>query len=147
MFKWVYHISRLVFGGWFLFSGMWHFFWPWLQPLGNTPEAIDFTKALMASGLFDWVKAIELVTGLALLLNRAMPLTIVAIAPINLVIIYWNVALDEGLVEYTFSALTVVFNAILAWPWRSYFWPLFAWKGEPDYSLEVFPEKPAYTKL
>ncbi|WP_336981904.1 hypothetical protein [Altererythrobacter fulvus] len=139
--KYIYHFCRLLFGAWFLFSGLWHFFWPWLQPMGNTPEAIAFTKALLASGLFDWVKAIEVVTGITLLLNRAMPLTILAIVPLNIVIVYWNVALDEGLVEWTFAALTIVFNAVIAWPWRSYFWRLFTWKGAADYSLE--PRLPA----
>jgi hypothetical protein len=31
--KWIYHLSRLVFGAWWLFSGCMHFFWPELQPL------------------------------------------------------------------------------------------------------------------
>jgi hypothetical protein len=133
--KYLYHFSRVVFGAWVLFSGLWHFFWPSLQPLGNEPEAIAFTKALLASGLFDWVKAIEVITGAALLLNRGMPLTIIALAPISVVIVYWNVVLDEGAVEWAFAALTIVFSAIIAWPWRGYFWPLFVWKGTADYSL------------
>ncbi len=136
VFRIAYHVSRVVFGAWFLFSGLWHFFWPWMQPLGNTPQAIAFTKALMASGLFDWVKVIEVVTGITLLLNRAMPLTIIAVVVLNVVIVYWNVVLDEGLVEYTFAALTVILTAIITWPWRAWFWPLFIWKGEPDHSLD-----------
>jgi len=131
-----YHAARIVFGAWFLFSGLWHFFWPWLQPMGNEPAAIDFTRAMLASGLFDWVKAIEVVTGITILLNRAMPLTILAIVPLNIVIVYWNLVLDKGAIEYSFAALTIVFNAILAWPWRRYFWPLFVLKGRPDYSLD-----------
>jgi len=134
--KIIYHVVRLLFGAWFLFSGLWHFFWPWLQPIGNEPAAIAFTKALLASGLFDWVKAIEVVTGVLILLNRAMPLTIMAIVPLNIVIVYWNFVLDEGVVEWTFGALTILFNAILAWPWRRHFWPMFVWKGAADYSLE-----------
>lgn len=134
--KIAYHLSRVLLGTWFLFSGGWHFLWPWLQPMGNTPEAIAFTKALLASGLFDWVKAIEVVTGVTMLLNRAIPLTIVAIVPLNVVIVYWNLVLDHGVVEDTFATLTIVFNAVLAWPWRRYFWPLFVFNGAPDYSSE-----------
>jgi len=134
--KIAYHIVRLLFGAWFLFSGLWHFFWPWLQPMGNEPAAIAFTKALLASGLFDWIKAIEVVTGVLILLNRAMPLAIMAIVPINIVIVYWNFVLDKGVVEWTFGAMTILFNAMLAWPWRRYFWPMFVWKGRADYSLE-----------
>lgn len=134
MFKWVYHTSRLVFGGWWLFSGLMHFLWPGIQPLGDEPAAIAFTKALMVSGLFDWIKVIEIVLGITMLLNRAMPLTVIALVPLNVVIVYWNFVLDEGVVEWTFGALTVVLNLALAWPWREYFRPLFVWRGAPDYS-------------
>ena len=127
----LYHASRLIFGGWWLFSGLMHFLWPELQPLGNEKAAIDFTLALMSSGLFDWIKVLEVVLGITILINRAMPLTIIALVPINVVIVYWNFVLDEGVVEWTFGALSIVFNAILAWPWRAYFWPLFVWKGRP----------------
>jgi hypothetical protein len=76
------------------------------------------------------------VTGVTLLLNRAMPLTIIALAPINVVIVYWNVVLDRGLVDWVFTVLTIVFSAVIAWPWRGYFWPLFVWKGTADHSLD-----------
>ena len=135
--RWAYHASRLILGGWWLFSGLMHFLWPHLQPLGNEQPAIDFTLALMASGLFDWVKAIEVVLGLTLLANRAMPLTVIALVPINAVIVYWNFVLDEGLVEWTFGALTIISNAVLAWPWRHLFLPLVIWRGEADYSLTM----------
>ena len=90
----------------------------------------------MASGLFTWVKVIEVILGTTMLLNRAMPLTVIALVPLNVVIVYWNVVLNSGAVEWTFAALSVVFNAVLAWPWRGYFWPLAVWKGQPDYTLE-----------
>lgn len=134
--KWVYHLSRLIFGAWWLFSGCMHFFWPQLQPLGDEQPAIDFTLALMASGLFDWIKVAEIVLGLTMLANRLMPLTVLALVPINAVIVYWNFVLDEGTVEWTFGAMTIVFNAILAWPWRRYYWRLFDWNGRPDFSLK-----------
>ena len=139
--KIAYHLSRIVFGAWFLFSGLWHFLWPWLQPMGNTREAIAFTHAMLDSGLFDYVKAIEVVTGITLIINRAIPLTILAIVPLNVVIVYWNLVLDSGLVEYSFAGLTVLLNAIIAWPWRTYFFPQFVWKGRPYYNLEVLPDR------
>ena len=42
------------------------------------------------------IKVIEIVLGVTMLLNRAMPLTIIALVPINVVIVYWNFVLDEG---------------------------------------------------
>jgi hypothetical protein len=52
--------------------------------------------------------------------------------------------LDPAPVDFVFGVLTVVLNAVLAWAWRDHFWPLFAWRGRPDYSLdpklpETFP--------
>ena len=131
----LYHASRLVFGAWWLFSGLMHFLWPQLQPLGDEPGAIAFTLALISSGLFTWVKMIEVLLGLTMLANRAMPLTIIALVPLNVVIVYWNLVLDKGAVEWTFGVLSIVFNLVLAWPWRHYFRTLFAWRGRPDYSL------------
>ncbi|MBS1240546.1 MAG: hypothetical protein H6R45_1252 [Proteobacteria bacterium] len=77
-----------------------------------------------------------MILGITMLANRFMPLTIVALVPLNVVIVYWNFVLEVGTVEYTFGALSILFNAILAWPWRHYFWQLFTVKGTPDYSLE-----------
>ncbi len=134
--RWAYHASRLIFGGWWLFSGLMHFLWPQLQPLGDEKAAIDFTLALMASGLFDWIKVIEVVLGVTMLMNRAMPLTIIALVPLNIVIVYWNFVLDTGWTEWIFGALSIAFNLILAWPWRHYFAPMFIWRGTADYSLD-----------
>jgi hypothetical protein len=79
---------------------------------------------------------VEVILGITMLLNRAMPLTIVALVPLNIVIVYWNFVLDTGWTEWIFGALSILFNAILAWPWRPHFWPLFVWRGEPDHSLD-----------
>lgn len=140
MFKWVYHVSRVIFGGWWLYSGAMHFLDPSWQPLGQHQAAIDFTLALINSGLFAGIKVIEIILGITMLANRFMPATIIALVPINIVIIYWNFVLDPGVVEYVFGALSILFNAILAWPWRQYFWPLFAFEPKADYSLAPFPD-------
>lgn len=134
--KWLYHASRVIFGGWWVYSGTMPFIDPAWQPLGQEQEAIDFSLALIDSGLMAWVKAAEIALGLLILANRLMPLAVIAIAPINFVIVYWNFVLDEGVIEYVFGALTILFNAVMAWPWRRYFYPLFAWKGTPDYSFK-----------
>ena len=141
MFRWVYHASRVIFGAWFLYSGLAHFLVPGWQPMGSHPAAMDFTRALIASGLFTGVKLIEVALGLTMLANRLMPATIIALVPLNVVICYWNFVLDPGVVEWVFGILTSVFNAVLAWAWRGYFWRLFTWRGHADYSLD--PKLPA----
>jgi len=137
MFKYLYHASRVVFGGWWLYSGAMHFISPAWQPMGHEPASIAFTRALIASGLFFWVKVLEVILGITMLANRAMPLTLVALVPINVVIVYWNFVLDPAMVDYVFGALSIVFNLVLLWPWRRSFLPLFVWKGRADYSLQA----------
>ncbi len=134
--KWIYHFSRIIFGGWWVYSGTMPFIDPSWQPLGDEQAAIDFSLALISSGLMTCVKVAEIVLGLLIVFNRMMPLAAIAIIPINFVILYWNFVLDEGVVEWTFGALTVLFNAILVWPWRRYYWRLFSWKGRPDFSTD-----------
>jgi hypothetical protein len=136
VFKYVYHASRVIFGGWWLYSGAMHFISPAWQPMGHEPAAIAFTQALMNSGLFRWVKVLEVILGITILINRAMPLSLIALVPINVVIIYWNFILDPASIDYVFGALSIVFNLILLWPWRARFYPLFVWRGQADYRLQ-----------
>ena len=140
--KWLYHFSRIVFGGWWLYSGAMPFIDPAWQPLGGTQAAQDFTLALIASGLMTWVKVAEIALGILILANRLMPLCVIAIIPINFVILYWNFVLDEGTIDIVFGTLTILFNAVMAWAWRGYFWPLFAWRGTPDFGTALMPEPP-----
>jgi hypothetical protein len=140
--KWLYHLSRVIFGAWWVYSGAMPFIDPAWQPLGQEQAAIDFSLAMIDSGLMVCVKVAEIVLGLLILANRAMPLAVIAIAPINFIICYWNFVLDEGTVEYTFGALTILFNAVMAWVWRGYYWPLLVWRGTPDYSTTLQPENP-----
>ncbi len=134
--KWLYHISRVIFGGWWVYSGTMPFIDPAWQPLGQEQAAIDFSLAMIDSGLMTWVKVAEIALGLLILANRAMPFAVVAVAPINFVIVYWNFVLDEGVIEYVFGALTIAFNVVMAWPWRHYLYPLLTLNGAPDYSLK-----------
>lgn len=125
-----YTVARLLFGAWFLFSGA-EYFTPFdLQPLGNTPLAKEFTLAMIHSGLFAWIKVAEVIVGILMLANRAVFPAALAIAPITVVICYWNFVLDPGVVEYIAGILTALCNAILLWPWRDRLYPLFIWKSD-----------------
>jgi len=136
--KFFYHFSRIVFGAWFVFSGGEYFF-PQLglQPLGKTPLAIEFTEALIHSGLFVWIKAIEVIVGLLVLANRAMLPANLAVLPLTIVIVYWNLVLDPGVVEYAFGIATLVFNLAMLWPYRAKIWALLEWRPRPDFGLAL----------
>lgn len=123
-----YAFVRIVFGLWFLFSGV-EYFTPFdLQPLGNTLVAQEFTLALIHSGLFAIIKLMEIGIGVLLLANRGILPASLACAPLTAVIGYWNFVLDPGVVEYTFGIATIACNAILLWPYRSHIWPLLRWQ-------------------
>ncbi|GAM05501.1 hypothetical protein [Novosphingobium sp. MBES04] len=134
----LYHTSRWIFGLWYLFSGV-EYFTPFeIQPLGNTPLGQEFTLALIHSGLFAWIKVAEIAIAVLVLADRMMPLVAAAAVPLTVVIAYWNFALEWGVVEVVFGALTILFNAVLLWPYRAYYRPtLTAWRGERDFSLSL----------
>jgi uncharacterized membrane protein YphA (DoxX/SURF4 family) len=140
--RWFYHGIRLFTAAWFLYAGLNFFLYPDNQRLGLVPASRDFTLALIASGLFTWVKAIEVVLGVTLLLHRFMPLTIVALVPINFVVVYYNWVLEPHRGTYIAGGLTLFCTAWLAWSWRAYFWPLLTFKGAPH-----FDAKPHFTAI
>ena len=135
--KVAYHIGRILFGAWFLYAGI-EFFLPFdLQPIGENPLTQEFTLALIHSGFMTWVKIAEILIGVLVLLNRAMPFAMAATAPITFVIGYWNFILEPGLVEYAFGIATVVLNIFLLWPYRRYWLPMVVWKAAPDFSMSI----------
>jgi len=126
--KITYTIARLIFGGWFLCSGI-EYFTPFdIQPLGTTPLAHEFTLAMIHSGLFAWIKAMEIVIGALILINRGVLPAALACAPLTVVIAYWNFVLEPGVVEYVFGILTVALNALLLWPYRERLTGLLVWR-------------------
>lgn len=118
--------AQFFFGGWFLFHGLnhWMHFFP--QPPGSASVSSQLISALIKSGLFDWVKAVEVVAGIALLANRFVPIAAIASFPISIVIGYLNIA-----VESDANALFVFFgvlglNALIAAGHLDRILPLFA---------------------
>ncbi|GAA0271603.1 hypothetical protein GCM10009127_09800 [Alteraurantiacibacter aestuarii] len=135
MMRWLYHGVRLFTAAWFIYAGFNFFLYPDNQRLGQVPASHDFTVALIDSGLFTWVKAAECVLGITLLFNRFMPLSVLALVPINFVVVYYNWVLEPARGTFIAGALTFLCTAYLAWSWRQYFWPLLTFRGEAQHSL------------
>lgn len=140
--KGLYHFVRLFTALWFLYAGLNFFLYPDNQRLGLVPASHDFTVALISSGLFTWVKAIEVVLGITLLMHRFMPLTVLGLVPINFVVVYYNWVLEPHTGTFVAGGLTLAFTAWLAWSWRAYFWPLLTFRGTPQHDL-----KPHFTTI
>ena len=135
--RWLYHAVRLLTAAWFLYAGLNFFLYPDNQRLGLVPASHDFTVALIASGIFTWVKAIEVVLGFTLLMHRFMPLTILGLVPINFVIVYYNWVLEPARGTFIAGSLTLLFTAFLVWNWRAYFWPLLTFRGAPQTDMKL----------
>lgn len=119
-------VLRLGFGAWLVPAGLNHFLGLFAQPLGNQPLSTQVITALIASGLFSLVKAVELLAGLALVFGRWVPLALAALLPVSFNVWYWDTAL-QGWTSvsawYGWAVLGANVLLCLAW-WRSYA-PLF----------------------
>ncbi|MEO0033847.1 MAG: hypothetical protein RIS94_3605 [Pseudomonadota bacterium] len=131
MGRWAYTVLRVLFGAWFLASGI-EYFLPFnLQPLGGTARAQEFTLALIHSGLFAWVKVAEVAIGLAVLANRAILPAALLCLPLTVVIGWWNFVLDPGAIQCSFGVFTAGCNAMLLWPFRRELLALVRWSPVP----------------
>ena len=72
-------VCRTIFGAWNLFFGLVFFFDIYgmvfliPQPMGHGAMTLYLNQALIDTHLFHVVKAIEIVVGVLLLMNRAVP--------------------------------------------------------------------------
>jgi hypothetical protein len=122
----VVYAAQFFFGGWFLFHGLnhWMHFFP--QPPGSASVSSELIHALIRSGLFDWVKGVEVVVAILLLANRFVPLAAVLAFPISIVIGYLNIAVesDANALFVFFGVLSL--NALIAIGHLDRLLPMFA---------------------
>lgn len=85
-FKNLVYIGQFFFGGWFLVHGLNHWFHFFPQPPGSSPAGAGLIAALIDSGMFDLVKALEVVAGAMMLANRWVPLSVIIAFPIGIAI-------------------------------------------------------------
>ena len=117
-------VARILLGLVFLVSGVAGFF---VKP---PPEIPEFAQALMKTGyMFQFIKVVEIVVGLLLLLNRFVPLALALLAPIMINIFAFHLFLDPKniVVPIVLAALQVY----LAWVYRDAFRPMLAARVNP----------------
>lgn len=120
-------ISRYIWGGWFIISGLFHFF---TGPIiGTDALAVQLMMALLHSGMYEVVKGVEAIGGLAVLSRRWAPLLLVVNVPITFVVVYWDVLLQDpfGIIGLSVMVLTVGTTVILLRAYREYIIPLATW--------------------
>ena len=92
--KYAVWFVRLVFAGWMIPAGLNHFVYLFPQPLGNQVLSRELFTALFDSHLFDLVKAVELIAGMAVLTGFYLPLGLVMCMPVSFTVWYWDSALQ-----------------------------------------------------
>lgn len=102
MFENLIHAVRILFGVNFLLNG---FNWWWkilpYPTIGDPPGGPAFVQAMIDTGfLFDGIKAVEVITGVAVLANRFVPLALAVAFPVT--IAAW--AVDVGLLGHSIRA-------------------------------------------
>lgn len=114
--------ARILLGLIFLVFGL-NFFLQFLPTPPQTGGAAEgFTTGLFLSGyFFPFLKAIEIVLGIALLIGAFVPLALVILMPISINILLFHVFLTDTVVM---SVVILALHLYLAWAYRDYYKPL-----------------------
>jgi hypothetical protein len=118
--KYAVWFVRLVYAAWMIPAGLNHFLRLYPQPTGNQPVSTEVFMALLDSGLFTLVKAVELLAGFAVLLGFRLPLLLIAVLPVSFTVWYWDTELQgwwTGSAIYGWSVLGCnLFLCLAYWP-------------------------------
>jgi len=130
------HILRIAFGAWNLFFGLVFFFdaagsmFVIPQPMGHGELTPYLNQTLIDTHLFHVVKAIEIVVGVLLLANRAVPFMLCVYFPITVVIFVVNMFLEDfGMVGPIIALMYLFVHLFLFWAYRSYYLPMLTWRA------------------
>jgi uncharacterized membrane protein YhaH (DUF805 family) len=90
--KYVTWVIRLWYAGWMIPAGLEHFYHIYPQPGYYTtqPLAHEMLFALLHSHLFDIVKAVELFTGISVLLGFYTPVMLLVCMPVAFCVFWWD---------------------------------------------------------
>ncbi len=135
---------RLIYAAWMIPAGLNHFIRVYPQPTGNQPLSTGTFMALLDSGMFTFVKATELVAGLAVLFGFRLPMLLLMVLPVSFTVWYWDTELQgwwTGSAIYGWSVLSCNLLLCLAY-WDSYA-PMFARNLTPHLALPGAAPAPA----
>jgi uncharacterized membrane protein YhaH (DUF805 family)/uncharacterized membrane protein YphA (DoxX/SURF4 family) len=94
--KYAVWLVRLWYAAWMIPAGLEHFVHIFPQPGYNTtrPLAHEMLFALLDSHMFDVVKGVELLTGIAVLLGFFTPLMLLVCMPVAFCVFWWDAPLS-----------------------------------------------------
>lgn len=136
--KYAVWFVRLVFAAWMIPAGLNHFIPLFPQPMGTQPLSQELIRALLDSGLFDLVKAVELVAGVGVLIGWYTPLMLVICLPVSFNVFYWDAPLEGwGSRAALFGYATFLCNALLCLAWFRSYRDMFALRATPARPSQV----------
>ena len=123
---------RLLFAAWMIPAGLNHFVPLFPQPMGSQPLSHELIVALLDSHLFDIVKAVELIAGLAVMTGIYLPLALVVCMPVSFCVWYWDVPLQGwGSTSAIYGWAVLLSNLFLCAAHFEYYRALFAVSSQP----------------
>ena len=132
--KYVIWVVRLWYAGWMIPAGLEHFYHIYPQPGYNTPNPLahEMLFALLHSHLFDLVKAVELLTGISVLLGLFTPLMLLVCMPVAFCVFWWDAPLSVWSVSSVIAGGRVLAcNIVLSVAFIACYRPMFALRSEP----------------
>lgn len=119
------------------------------QPVIPHPIGGPFIESLLAMGVFPFIKAMEGVIGVMLLLNRFVPLVLVLQVPTSLTIFYLNTFITGSPRQLITGPLEIGVNAALLLAYFRYYQPFLtarAYAAPPPFMGESVLDEPARKK-
>lgn len=134
-------VLRLFLGAWMLNSGYSYwaqkFGWPpaFPQPFGTLPASNQMLVTMVEVGLFDFVKTVEVVGGLCLILGVFVPAATLLLLPVSAVVFYNAVFLNlrtDRLFSPTYMGVSCLYiNVIVALAYLPYYLPMLSLRSTP----------------
>jgi hypothetical protein len=136
---------QYFFGSHALLSGSNHFLHFVAEPLPTQSLAGPFMVAIINMGLYDFIKVIEIIAGLCLLLNAWVPLAAVLEMPVTVVIWYLSVVTVHVPRTLYTGWRELILNAVLLAAYAGYFSPLLTPRLPRRELWRMWPKAPATT--
>jgi uncharacterized membrane protein YhaH (DUF805 family) len=138
--KYVIWYVRFWFAAWMIPAGIEHFYHIYPQPGANSshPLAAEMLTALLHTHLFDLVKAVELLAGLAVLFGFFAPLALLACMPVAFCVFWWDAPLSEWNRGSVIAGARVLSaNVLLCVAYLASFRPMFAVRANDSNAVQA----------
>ena len=113
--KYAIWFVRFWYAAWMIPAGVEHFYHIYPQPGANSshPLAAEMLTALLNTHLFDLVKAVELVAGVAILFGFFSPLALLLCMPVAFCVFWWDAPLSEWSTSSVIAGARVLGSHVL----------------------------------